>query len=218
MKKILNWMFAAILICGTSLVVSSCGDDDDDNNSSSSSQLTSNTYEVTISVILPESAAEFFTLDLEYTGADGKTANATVKAGDKSDAMGEKMKAFYNKSKEELIYLMNWADKKEKRELLDQLIVKNFTLTVPAGKSFSYKATLKARTDYAQPSGEVFSFVLPMVYQSAKRVSGNSEDYSSLVEDISKLKAADEVESDHVAEAIKLYDGKVIADVSKSIK
>ena len=30
MKKFLLWMFAAVLMCGTSMVFSSCGDDDDD--------------------------------------------------------------------------------------------------------------------------------------------------------------------------------------------
>ena len=48
MRKFMNWMFAAILICGSSAVMSSCGDDDNDNEDKGK-QLTPNTYEVTLS-------------------------------------------------------------------------------------------------------------------------------------------------------------------------
>lgn len=39
------WMFAAIFICGASVVVTSCGDDDDDKGTQQPT--TGNTYEVT---------------------------------------------------------------------------------------------------------------------------------------------------------------------------
>ena len=69
MKKFMNWMFAAILICGASVVMSSCGDDDGD--SKKNDEPTANTYEVTISAVLPQCAADLYTQIDDYTGADG---------------------------------------------------------------------------------------------------------------------------------------------------
>ena len=215
MEKILNWMFAAILICGSSVVMSSCGDDDDDNKTDD--QLTPNTYEVTLSAVLPECTAEFFTLDFEYTGADGKATKATLKAGDKSDAMSDNMKKLYEERKKFVLTLGGWADDREKWTLFDQLIVKNFTFVVPAGKSFSYKATMRVRTDFSQPSGETFPFIEPFVYMGSKRISGNSQDNSIFTEHLG-LSAQDAVEFEAFSEFIEMYDGKVIAKDTRTMQ
>ena len=212
MQKFFNWMLAAILICGTSVVTTSCGDDKDE---ILEPKLTPNTYEVTLSAVLPESAAAFFTLDLEYTDAEGKKATVTVKAGDQTDPMIEAMKPQYNKEKEFLISTMNLNS--EDAKVFDKLIIKNIKFNVPAGKSFSYKGTVKARNDYAQPAGETFAFMVPFVYLSSKRISGNETDYSVFTEEI-KVSVTAGVESDHVSDFIRIYDGKVVANDSRTMK
>jgi hypothetical protein len=215
MRKVVNWMLAAILVCGSCVVMSSCGDDEKSDNNDGK-QLTANTYEVTLSAVLPESAAAFFTLDLEYTGADGNVSKATVKAGDQSDAMSDKMKKLYDERKAFVLTLGGWADNKEKWALFDQLIVKNFTFVVPAGKSFSYKATTRVRTDFTQPSGETFPFIEPFVYLGSKRISGNSQDNSIFTERLG-LSAQDAVETENLAAFIEMYDGKVIAEDARTM-
>lgn len=208
MQKYFNWMLAAILICGTSVVTTSCGDDKDE---IPEPELAHNTYEVTLSAVLPESAAAFFTLDLEYTDAEGKKATVTVKAGDQTDPMIEAMKSQYDKEKKYLNL------NSEEAKVLDKLIIKNIKFNVPAGKSFSYKGTIKARNDYAQPAGETFDIMAPFVYLSSKRISGNETDYSVFTEQI-KISVAAGVESDHVSDLIRLYDGKVVANDSRTMK
>lgn len=208
MQKFFNWMLAAILICGTSVVTTSCGDDKDE---IPEPELAHNTYEVTLSAVLPESAAAFFTLDLEYTDAEGKKATVTVKAGDQTDPMIEAMKSQYDKEKKYLNL------NSEEAKVLDKLIIKNIKFNVPAGKSFSYKGTMKARNDYAQPAGETFDIMAPFVYLSSKRISGNETDYSVFTEQI-KISVAAGVESDHVSDLIRLYDGKVVANDSRTMK
>ena len=212
MKKIMNWMLAAILICGSSVVMSSCGDDEEDKGN----QLTPNTYEVTLSAVLPKCTAELFTLDLEYTDADGVVKTATVKAGDQSDAMSDKMKTLYDREKESVITVLGWADKREKLALFDQLIVKNITFVVPSGKSFSYKATWKARTDYTQPSGEIFDIIRPFVYLGSKRISGNSQDNSFFTEGLG-LKAYGSVETENLSTFFEMNDGSIVAKDSRTM-
>ena len=210
MKKVMNWMFAAILICGSSVVMSSCGDDDNDNGDKGGGKLTPNTYEVTLSAVLPQSAAEFFTMDLEYAVAGGNTNKVTVKAGDNSDQMSEQLKKIYDKEKKSVGILMKWDNKPEKMALFDQLIVKNVSFTVPAGKSFSYKATMNVRPNYTQPSSDSIDIIKPFVYYASKRISGNSEDKSVSAEGL-KLKAYGAVESENLDEYIDMFDGEVVA-------
>ena len=216
MKKILNWMLAAILICGSSVVMSSCGDDDNDNGDKGGGKLTPNTYEVTLSAVLPQSAAAFFTLNLEYTVAGGNTNKVTVKAGDNSDQMSEQMKKIYDGEKESVGILIGWDSKPEKMALFDQLIVKNVSFAVPAGKSFSYKATMKARTDYTQPATDTVDIIKPFVYYDSKRISGNSEDKSVSAEGL-KLKAYGAVETESLGDYIDMFDGEVIASETRTI-
>ena len=206
MKKIMNWMLAAILICGSSAVMSSCGDDEEEKGK----QLTPNTYEVTLSAVLPESAAEFFTMDLEYAVAGGNTNKVTVKAGDNSDQMSEQLKKIYDKDKKSVGNLMNWGNKPEKMALFDQLIVKNVSFAVPAGKSFSYKATMNVRPNYTVPSSDSIDIIKPFVYYASKRISGDSEDKSVSANGL-KLKAYGAVETEHLGEYLDMFDGEVIA-------
>ena len=215
MKKFMMAAVALICMTMTSVALLSCGGDDDDDNKGS--ELTPNTYEVTLSAVLPESAAGFFTLDLDYIGADGNTNKVTVKAGDQSDAMSEQMKKLYDTQKEFAIAQMGWDNKPEKRALFDQLIVKNVTFVVPAGKSFSYKATIKARTNYTQPSGEAFDVVRPFAYMGSKRISGNSQDSSVFTESMN-LKAYGSVETESLADFLELLDGSVVAEDSRTMK
>ena len=206
MKKIMNWMLAAILICGSSAVMSSCGDDEEEKGK----QLTPNTYEVTVSAVLPESAAEFFTMDLEYAVAGGNTNKVTVKAGDNSDQMSEQLKKIYDKEKKSVGNLIGWGNKPEKMALFDQLIVKNVSFAVPAGKSFSYKATMNVRPSYIEPSSDSIDIVKPFVYYASKRISGDSEDKSGSTDGL-KLKAYGAVETESLDEYLDMFDGEVIA-------
>ena len=212
MKKMMNWMLAAILICGSSVVMSSCGDDDDNNGD----QLTPNTYEVTLSAALPESAAGFFTLDVEYTDAEGVTHKSTVKEGDQSDAISDKMKTLYDKEKMFVINQMEWNDKPEMCDMFEHFILKNFSFNVPTGKRFSYKVTMRARTDYAQPSGETFAFIRPFVYLGAKRISGNSQDNSPFTQSLG-IKAYGSVESGNMTQLFEILDGMVVGEDSRQM-
>lgn len=211
MKKFFNWMLAAILICGASVVTTSCGDDEENNVP----ELTPNTYEVTLSAVLPESAAALFSLDLEYTDANGKKATVTVKAGDQSESMIESMKPGYNKQKNFLVGSLSLND--EQAKVFDNLIIKNIKFNVPTGKSFSYKGTMKARNDYVQPAGESFDFLLPFVYLSSKRISGNSTDYSVFTEEVN-LTVVNKVDSEHVNEIISIYGGNVVANDTRTMR
>lgn len=212
MKKFFNWMLAAILVCGTSVVTTSCGDNDEETQEP---ELTPNTYEVTLSAVLPESAAEFFNLEVEYTDADGKKSTVTMKTGDQSDSMTETMKPVFNEEKDFQIGLLKLTD--EESKVFDKLIIKNIKFNVPAGKNFSYKATTKVRSDYAQPAGDSFIFLSPFVYLSSKRISGESTDYSVFTEQI-KLTILGGVETDHLDEFIEAYDNYVVANVSRTMR
>jgi hypothetical protein len=210
MKKFMNWMLAAILICGTSVVLTSCSKSDDNDDKGST---TPNTYEVTLTAVLPESAAGLYTLNVEYTDGNGKASTGTVKAGDTSDVMPANMKTLYDSEKAFTIGLVGWDA--EKAKMFDQLIVKNFKFTVPAGKSYRYKVTMKARTDYVKPSADAFYFVVPFAYADVVRVSGN-QPYSGLQGEL-KLNGFGPVDAAEISEFIKLYDGKVIAEASRTM-
>jgi hypothetical protein len=94
--------------------------------------------------------------------------------------------------------------------LFDQLIVKNVSFAVPAGKSFSYKATMNARPNYTVPSTDTFDVVKPFVYYASKRISGDSEDKSVSADGL-KLKAYGAMGTEHLGEFIGMFDGKDVA-------
>ena len=205
----MNRMLATVLICGTSVVFTSCSKDDD--NGDKGSAITPNTYEVNFSAVLPECAAGLYTLNVEYTDANGNASTATVKAGDKSDVMPADMKTLYDEKKTSEITLLNLDA--ENAKIFDQLIVKNFKLTVPAGKSYRYKVTVKARTDYVKPSTNPFYFIVPFAYVCTTRVSGN-QPFSALKGEL-KLQAFGPIDATDIAAFIDVYDGKVIAEASE---
>lgn len=203
-----NWMLAAILVfCSASVMMSSCGDDDD---SKKNDEPTPNTYEVTIAAVLPQCAADLFTLIVDYTGADGVTNSITMKAGDKSDEMGNELKAAYEKVKKSL------GEDIPRAAVLDKYIVKNITLAVPAGKGFNYKATMKARTDYTKPDESGFYFFKPFVYVTCKRIAGDSEDYSFHPNDLN-ISVDGLFDSSRAAEFVEIYDGTVVAKDAKTM-
>ena len=170
MKKNFIWMLAAILLCGTmSMVVTACGDDDDDNGTSSSS----NVYEVTLSAVLPRCSAPYLQLKVEYTDADGKSETLLVKEGDESQSISEDAMNSYKNATS--AYRGNPAYV----TILDDIIVRNIKLRVPAGKSFSYQGTIVTRNDYTTPTSDV-NVVQPCVISKGKRISGNGDDRSEL--------------------------------------
>lgn len=85
------------------------------------------------------------------------------------------------------------------------------------GDIYVCAGTVKARNDYAQPAGETFVFMAPFVYLSSKRISGDETDYSVFTEEI-KISVAAGVESDHVSDLIRIYDGNVVASDSRTMK
>lgn len=170
MKKNFLWMLAAILLCGTmTTLFTACSSDDDDNGGSSSA----NTYEVTLSALLPRCSAPYMQLQLKYTDADGKSETVYVKEGDESqtisDVAMDRYKSVTSAYRGNPAYV----------EILDNIIVRNVKLRVPAGKSFSFEGTIVARTDYTAPESDV-NVVQPCVISTAKRVSGTSSDRSEL--------------------------------------
>lgn len=163
-------MLAAILLCGTmTTLFTACSSDDDDNGGSSSA----NTYEVTLSALLPRCSAPYMQLQLKYTDADGKSETVYVKEGDESqtisDVAMDRYKSVTSAYRGNPAYV----------EILDNIIVRNVKLRVPAGKSFSFEGTIVARTDYTAPESDV-NVVQPCVISTAKRVSGTSSDRSEL--------------------------------------
>ena len=82
MQKFFNWMLAAILICGTSVVTTSCGGDDEENQTPNTPQ--EEKFTVYASVTLDRNLAEFGYLVATYTYKD-KEETIQLKKGDNSD-------------------------------------------------------------------------------------------------------------------------------------
>ena len=200
MKKNFLWMLAAILLCGTmTTVFTACGDDDDDNGGGSS---TANTYEVTLSAVLPSCSAPYMYVELKYTDADGKTQTVTVKEGDQSQTISDDAMTIYKNATS--AYRGNPAYV----AILDDFTVRTFTMRVPAGKSFSYEGKIVKRDDYAAPEGSV-TVVQPCVISTAKLVSGNSKDRSELANNGSlSVVASFGIDADHFAEIMSRWNGR----------
>ena len=84
MQKFFNWMLAAILICGTSVVTTSCGGDDEVNQTPNTPQEENTKFTVYASVTLDRNLAEFGYLVATYTYKD-KEETIQLKKGDNSD-------------------------------------------------------------------------------------------------------------------------------------
>ena len=204
MKKFMNWMLAAILICGASMVVTSCGDDDDDN--SKGSERTPNTYEVTVTAILHKCTAEFFNLDVEYTDADGKKSTVTVKAGDQSETLSQEASTIYHKQSDLVAATVDDGNGVNKAEF-EKYIVKNIKITVPEGKKISFAGTARARKDYTLTS-QYANIITPVVFSTCKLVSGNSPDMAmSGYSGVKKISAYMGVETSHLEEMFSTLDG-----------
>lgn len=210
MKKYLNWMFAAILICGATLVIASCGKDDDEEQTPQE-QKTSNVYEFTLTAVLPQCAAGYMTLEVEYTDVDGKSKTVVVKEGDTSEKMPAMAQTTYDDAKDFVKGLSGLEGEKAAQfdKLAGDLIVKNIKMTVPAGKTITYKGYAKARSDFKQPTGETFDYIRPAVIPTVVRTSGNSEQYTHVSEKLTLFVALG-VESDHIAEFLDLQGNTVV--------
>ena len=210
MKKNFLWMLAAILLCGTmTTVFTACGSDDDDNGSSSA---TANTYEVTLSALLPRCSAPYMKLQLKYTDADGKSQTVTVQKSDQSQTLGEAATIIYKN------LTSGYRGNPDYVKILDDLIVRNFTMRVPAGKTFSYEGTIEARTDYTAPESKV-SVVQPCVISTAKRISGNSDDRSELATN-GKLSilCSFGIDADQFATILSRWNGRDIGSGTVTMK
>ena len=174
MKKMFM-VLAATLICGACLFTS-CGKDDNDDEPTPqpTPEVNNNVYEVNLTAIVHDCSAPYLMIDLEYTDADGVKHTATVKNADATDTILPEALAYYNKVT--AAYRTNAEDE----ELFTHYKVKNFKMTVAAGKSFSFKGTCAAVPNYTAPTEE-FSMIRPMVLVNAKRVSGEGEDVSQEV-------------------------------------
>jgi len=216
MKKYLNWMFAAILICGATLVIASCGKDDDEEQTPQEEQKT-NVYEVTLTVILPKSVAAYQYVEVQYTDAEGKTNTATVKEGDLSETMPASVKTAVNEAKERQKVLLEPSDVASLDKLTSEVIVKNFKMTAQAGKTISYKGSVAVKENYTIPTGETFDYLRPIVYPTIVRVSGNSTGYSEFNERLSFYTAFG-VETDHFAEFLELQGNMTIGSASMTLE
>ena len=213
MKKMMNWMFAAILLCGLSLVITSCGSDDDD-DSIKDPQTTPNTYEVNITAVLPQIAAQIFSLEVEYTDAEGKTHTATVKAGDQTEPMATEAKVRFDNAKEFAIGFQNMNE--EQKKVFDNLIVKNFKMTVPSGKSYSFKSTMKAVSPLPRFETETFDYLAPIVFSTAKIISGNTPSGSTFREKLG-MSVKLSIESAEIEAFSQLYDGSSAGEGSQQM-
>ena len=175
MKKNLLWMLAAFLLCGSmAMALTACGDDDDDSNDSSSSVTPSsgNTYEVTLAAILPRCSAPYLSLHVNYTDADGKSDSFVLKEGDQSQALSSISKTIYVKTTTSI----RTGD--EYVKLIDNVIVRNVTFIVPAGKTFAYSSYIVTRTDYTAPTVDA-NLVQPCVICTANLIDGDGTDDSA---------------------------------------
>ncbi len=201
MKKNLLWMLAAILLCGSmTTALTACGDDDDDSSSPSSS---ANTYEVTLAALLPRCSAPYLQLQVNYTDANGKSESIVVKEGDQSQTLSSEAKDRYLRA-------TTLIRNEERAKLIDDVIVRNITFRVPAGKSFAYDGTIVTRTDYIAPT-EKTDMVQPCVISTAKRISGTSTDYSaSAVNSSLSVTASFGIHVDQFAELLGRWNGRSV--------
>ena len=171
MKKLFV-VLAATLICSTCFLTS-CKKDK--KNDDTPTPVNDNVYEVNLTAIVHECSTPYLMINLEYTDADGVNHTEVVKGTDQTETILPKALEYYQSEIEP------YCTSPEEEELLSHYTVRNFTMTVPAGKSFSFTSTCAAVPGYTAPTEE-FSMIHPMVLVTAKLVSGDSEDLSQNVQ------------------------------------
>ena len=170
MKKMFM-VLAATVICGACLFTS-CKKDD--GNEPAPAPSSNNVYEVNLTAIVHDCSAPWLMINLEYTDAEGVQHNETIKSSDATDAILPEALIYYNEE------TAPYRPGAEEEELYTHYKVKNFKMTVPAGKSFSFTSTCAAVPNCTAPTEE-FSMLHPMVLVTARRVAGDSEDHSQYV-------------------------------------
>lgn len=212
MKKNLLWMLAAILLCGSlTTVLTACGDDDDDNNSGSTPSV-ANTYEVTLAALLPRCSAPYLSLQVNYTDANGKSDSFVVKEGDQSQTLSTVAKTYYVKASTFI------RTSEENNKLIDDVIVRNVTFTVPAGKSFAYNGAIVSRTDYAAVTDKV-SLVQPCVICTAKRISGSgSDEVASALNASLSITGSFGIQADRFPEILARWNGRNVGSGTATLE
>ena len=162
-------MMVAIVLCGSTTVLTACGSDDDDKGSSPSA---ANTYEVTLAALLPRCSTPYLQLKVNYTDADGKSESLVLKEGDQSQTLSDAAKVQYVKATSYLRL------DEEAIRLIDDAIVRNVTFRVSTGKTFSYEGVTVSRTDYTVPT-EKTTLIQPCVICTANLIDGDGTDDSA---------------------------------------
>jgi hypothetical protein len=211
MKKMLM-VLAATFICGACLFTS-CSKDDEKNDEPT--PVANNVYEVTVVALIPQCSAPYMKLNVEYTNAEGTKQNATFQSGDATETLSAEAEVAYKS-----IYLPfctgNNADLKE--SLCSQYIAKTYKMTVPSGKSFSYKGTVGVRSGYTVPT-EKFNLAQPVVFSYAKRTSGSGQDNSaSALSATTTYKFSIGVHVDAAEKIINGYDGFIAGEANVTMK
>lgn len=214
MKRNLMWMLAAILLCGSlSMVFTACGGDDNGSPSGGGSEsIIPNTYEVTLCAVLPRSAAPYLNLQVEYTDANGKKGTAEITKDTASENFTAEGKKTYQGVTKDVRAMPEIAP------LLDDVIVRNFKFTVPSGKTFTYMAKLAVRNDFAAPTEKV-TMPLPTMFACAKRISGNSEDFSDVASNSSAhMSFSQGVAVNKFAQYLEKLNGREVANCTMTIQ
>lgn len=170
MKK-LFMVLAATFVCGA-FMLTSCSKDE--KNDEPTPPANNNVYEVNLTAIVHDCSAPYLMINLEYTDADGVQHTEAIKASDATDAILPEALIYYNDETAE------FRTGAEEEELYTHYKVKNFKMTVPAGKSFRFTSTCATVPNCTAPTEE-FSMLHPMVLVTARRVAGDSEDVSQYV-------------------------------------
>ena len=200
-------VLAATFICGACLFTS-CSKDDD-NNDGTEAEVSNNVYEVNLTAIVQDCCAPYLMINLEYTGADGVKHTETIKGSEATDNILPEALAYYN----DLTKVYQEAGEEEE-QLYSNFKVKNFKMTVPAGKSFSFTSACAPVPNYTVPTEE-FSFIHPLVLVTAKRISGDSEDNSKYVKNNrAPIKQYIGVEPEVFDRVMKVYEGSICGDGS----
>ena len=211
MKK-LFMVLAATFACGACMLTSCIKEE---TNGPTPTPASNNVYEVTVVALIPECATPYLKLNVEYTNAEGTKQTTTFQSGDETETLTADVQAAY-----ESIYhpFCTGSSAEIKDSLCSHYIAKTYKMTVPAGKSFSYKGTVGVRSDYTAPT-EKINLAQPIVFSCAKRISGDSPDYSaSALAARSSFKFSIGVHVDGAEHIISGYEGFPAGEASVTMQ